>query len=87
MALEYITTRILKEKVIGKIRIIKLKEEVEGNVEYTCPNCGYGEKKKIEWKEPFVQGKGISQTFNLNCNKCNFLIKITKLKKEIKKKK
>jgi len=87
MALEYITTRELEGKAAGKIRILKLAEEPQAAVEYTCPNCGFSEKTKQGWKEPFVQGTGSKQTFYLKCKKCGFEIKLLKLKKEAKKKK
>lgn len=89
MALEYITTRELQNssgETKGKIRIIKMKEESEAQVEIDCPECGAKEKKKESWKEPFVQGEGASQKFNVKCIKCGFSTKLLKLKKEIKKK-
>jgi len=86
MAIEYITTRDLEGKSAGKIRILKLGEESQAMVEYTCPECSFSEKTKQDWKEPFVQGTGTKQTFHLNCKKCGFEIKLLKLKKEVKKK-
>lgn len=82
--IEYITTRILENG--GKVRILKLKEEKNAKIEFKCPKCGYEENWEEEWKEPFVEGSGINQKFNLKCKKCSFSIKISKLKKEIKKK-
>ena len=67
--LEYATNRDLTDKtgkVKGKIRIVKLKEDPLALVEYTCPECGFSEKKKVEWKKPF----------SIRCSKCNFLITI-----------
>jgi hypothetical protein len=90
MAIEYITTRYLQnssDQIRGKIRILKLTEETEATVEYTCSACGFTEKNKREWKEPFVHGSGANQTFHLKCKKCGFEIKLLKLKKEVKKKK
>jgi DNA-directed RNA polymerase subunit RPC12/RpoP len=89
MSLEYITTRELQNssgKIAGKIRIMKIKEESEATVEYTCPACGFKEKRKEAWKEPFIEGSGINQKFNLQCSNCNFKIKLLKLRKEAKKK-
>ncbi len=89
MALEYITTRGLENssgKANGKIRILKLKEESEANVDLTCPECNNSEKRKEGWGEPFVTGTGANQKFNLTCNKCGFKIKLLRLKKEAKKK-
>lgn len=87
--IEYITTRTLensKGEIKGRVRILKLKEEEEGNVEFKCPECGYEGSWKEKWEEPFLKGSGINQTFNLKCKNCNFSIKISKLKKDIKKK-
>jgi peptide subunit release factor 1 (eRF1) len=78
MTLEYITTRELENsagQVTGRIRIVKLKEEPEANVDYTCPACGFSEKKKEVWKKPFVT----------TCGKCGYKIKVISLKAEIKK--
>jgi len=90
MALEYITTRELENssgQTTGKIRILKLGEESDANVEITCPECSNIEKRKEAWGEPFVTGSGAGKKFTLACSKCGFKIKILKLKKEAKKKK
>jgi hypothetical protein len=90
MALEYITTRELQNssgKITGKIRIFKSKEETDADIELTCPSCGYTEKRKEAWSEPFIEGSGKNQKFNVNCSKCGFSVKLMKLKKEVKKKK
>jgi len=90
MAIEYITTRGLENssgEVKGKVRILKLAEEAEATVEYTCPECGFSENRKEGWKEPFIEGTGTTQKFNFSCKKCGYKIKLMKLKKEVKKKK
>lgn len=90
MTLEYITTRELQNssgKITGKIRILKLGEEPDANVELTCPECSNSEKRKEAWSEPFVTGAGANKKFNLVCSKCGFKINLLKLKKEAKKKK
>ncbi len=87
--IEYITTRTLensKGEAKGKVRILKLKEEENAKIEFKCPECGYDGKWDEKWGEPFVQGSGINQKFIIKCKNCNFSIKISKLKKEIKKK-
>ena len=86
MTLEYITTRGIEGKSKGLIKILKLREESDANVEYKCPECGFSEKKKEAWSEPFVKGEGKNKIFHLQCSKCKYQIKILKLKKEIKKK-
>ena len=84
MAIEFITTRDLDP---GKIRIVKLKEQPEALVEYTCPSCGKSERRKEVWQEPFVIGTGAKKKFLVRCSKCGYEIKLLKLKKEKKKKK
>lgn len=76
--LEYITTRNLENregKLTGKIRVIVWKGEGVAHVNYTCPECGYTEKTTKEWKRPF----------SVKCGKCGFLIRVPRLKTEIKK--
>lgn len=90
MPIEYITSRNLTNssgKETGKIRIMKMREEGEAQVDLTCPECGTSEKRKEAWSEPFVVGEGASKKFNLKCNKCGFASKVLKLKKEVSKKK
>lgn len=87
MPIEFITTRDVEGKVEGRVRIIKLKEEPKASVEYSCPQCGFSEKRKELWTEPLVTGSGMNKKFLIRCSKCGFEIKLLKLKKEIKKKK
>ncbi len=86
MALEYITTRELEGKNAGKIRILKMKEESDANVEIECPECGASDKRKEKWVSPFVEGTGTNMKFNVKCSKCGFAVKMMKLKKEVKRK-
>jgi len=85
--IEYATIRELEGRTKGRIRIVKLKEEKDADVEFTCPECGFTEKKRVGWKEPFVNGGGLNQFFLLECSRCGQQSKIFKLRKEIKKKK
>lgn len=84
--IEYITTRELEGKTNGKIRIMKLKEEDDATVEFMCPECGVEEKRNESWSEPFMEGAGANQKFNVRCSKCGFSVKLLKLKKKVKKK-
>ena len=77
MEVSYVTTRSLensKGEVKGRIRIIVYKGENEANIEYTCPECGFSEKKKEIWKKPF----------RTKCSNCGYSIKVTSLRAEIK---
>ena len=90
MPLEYITMREISNKegeVKGKIRILKMKEDSHAQVELTCPACGFSEKRKENWAEPFTSGERSKQSFMVKCSKCNFVVKMLKLKKEAAKKK
>ncbi|MBI4894565.1 MAG: hypothetical protein HY833_02425 [Candidatus Aenigmarchaeota archaeon] len=89
MTLEYITMREMensKGEVKGRIRIMKTKEETSAMVDITCPECGYNEKRREEWREPFVTGLKMKQAFFLKCSKCAYSVKMLKLKKEAAKK-
>jgi len=66
---------------------MKIKEKQDADVDYTCPECGFSEKKKENWAEPFHTGVGAKQEFNLTCGKCGYQMKFFKLKKEKNKKK
>ncbi|MCX6820964.1 MAG: hypothetical protein NT016_03370 [Candidatus Aenigmarchaeota archaeon] len=85
MPLEFITTRELVDKagaVKGMVKLMKLVEEPDALVEYVCPMCGFSEKKKVAWAEPFVTGTGANKKFCVQCGKCGFQMKFLKLKKE-----
>jgi len=89
MTLEYITMREMENsrgEIKGKIRIMKTKEEASATVEITCPECGFNEKRKEEWREPFVTGLKMKQSFFLKCSRCPYSVKMLKLKKEAAKK-
>ena len=78
MEIRYITTRDLQNsagQIKGKVRVIVLKGEDVANIDMSCPECGYVQKKKQEFKLPL----------NLQCEKCGFKIKLQSLRKEIKK--
>lgn len=66
--IRYVTTRVLENssgQSKGRIRILVLKDETDASVDYTCPECGFGEKKRQLWERPF----------NVKCGKCGYLIK------------
>jgi len=64
-----------KGELSGRVRVLVLKEDRIARVEYVCPECGnYGYIEK-EWKRPF----------SFNCQKCGVLIRVPKLRAQIKK--
>jgi len=75
---EYHTWREAKNKegkYTGKIRILVWKQDKIARCEYICPECGkYGYIEK-PWKRPF----------SVKCEHCGFLIRVPRLRDEIKK--
>ncbi|RLJ09770.1 MAG: hypothetical protein DRP15_02460 [Candidatus Aenigmatarchaeota archaeon] len=73
----YITNRTLlnKEgKETGRISVLVRKDSDTAEVRYKCPECGYEEETKKPWKRPF----------SVKCSSCGFLIRLPRLKDEIK---
>lgn len=77
---KYVTNRVLLNKAgqeKGNIAVLVKKDTDEADVKYRCPECGFSEKTTKIWKRPF----------SINCGKCGILMRIAKLKDEIKKEK
>jgi predicted RNA-binding Zn-ribbon protein involved in translation (DUF1610 family) len=75
---KYITNRTLKNNAgqeKGKIRVLVRADSDTAEVDYVCPECSLSEHVEPEWKRPF----------SVKCSKCGFIIKIAKLKDEMKK--
>jgi peptide subunit release factor 1 (eRF1) len=75
---KYITNRTLEDssgKPAGNIAIRVPNGSDMADVRYRCPECQNAESKHQEWKRPF----------SIKCSKCGFLMRITRLKDEIKK--
>ena len=77
---KYISNRVLKNKAEQergwiKVRVPNGSNTAEGF--YKCPECENQDKVKQEFKRPF----------NVKCGKCGFLMRMSKLKDEIKKEK
>lgn len=64
------------EKKIGEMRVLVLEDNV-AMVEYQCPECGHQAMTEKPWKRPF----------SVNCEKCGQLIRVPKLRDQVKKKK
>ena len=76
----YVTNRTLRNKNYeekGRLRVFVRNESDTIEGDYECPECGFKGKISQIWKRPFV----------FRCSKCNFLIKIPKMKDEIKREK
>jgi DNA-directed RNA polymerase subunit RPC12/RpoP len=75
---KYITNRVLTNdqgELKGNIRVLVPKDSDTAQVEYVCPNCGNTQKTSRPWSRPF----------SIACSKCNFVIKLPKMKDEMKK--
>ena len=77
---KYITNRTVvnKEgKETGRIRVLVKIDSSIAEVNYKCPECGHEEHVEKPWKRPF----------SVKCSKCGFLIRLPRLKNEIKRSK
>jgi len=74
---KYHTWRDLEEdeKKIGEIRVLVIGDVARA--EYQCPNCKHEAMIEQPWKRPF----------NVKCEECGQLIRVPKLKDQVKKKK
>ena len=76
---KYVTNRTIENssgKITGKIRVIVKNDSADtANVDYVCPECGKSEHVDQTWQRPF----------SVKCSGCGFLMKVVKLKDEIKK--
>jgi peptide subunit release factor 1 (eRF1) len=75
---KYVTNRTLTDasgQPKGRIKVLVPADSDTAQVEYACPECGHSEKKSQPWARPF----------SIKCGKCGMIIKIPKLKDEIKK--
>ena len=73
----YITNRSIRGKSgqAGNIAIRVPKGSDIADVRYRCPECQHTEMTQQEWRRPF----------SVKCSKCGFLIRVPRLKDEIKK--
>jgi ssDNA-binding Zn-finger/Zn-ribbon topoisomerase 1 len=77
---KYITNRTIfndQGKETGRIAVLVRNGSDDADVKYTCPECEFSEQTKRPWKRPF----------SLKCSKCGFLIRLPRLKDEMKRKK
>ncbi len=73
----YITNRAVENssgRVTGNIAVRVPRDSDTAEVRYACPECQHTEATKKEWKRPF----------SVKCSKCGFLIRVPRLKDEIK---
>lgn len=76
----FVSNRILKnskEEENGRMRVLVKVDSDTAETDYECPECGFKEHVEPEWKRPF----------SVTCSKCGFLMRLPKLKDEIKREK
>ena len=74
----YITNRTVQNKageLKGKIAVLVRKGSSIAEYKYICPECGDAADGQQEFKRPIT----------IRCQKCGFLMKLPKLKDELKK--
>jgi len=77
---KFVSNRTLKnsrEEEKGKMRVFVKVDSDVAETNYRCPECGFEEHVEIEWKRPF----------SVRCSKCGFVMRLPKLKDEIKREK
>ncbi|MCK5023776.1 MAG: hypothetical protein KAS04_06375 [Candidatus Aenigmarchaeota archaeon] len=77
---KFVSNRVLKNKAEeekGKMRVLVKAGTDVATVYYTCPECGFSERLDTGWERPFA----------LRCSKCDFNMKLPKLKDEMKREK
>jgi predicted RNA-binding Zn-ribbon protein involved in translation (DUF1610 family) len=76
----FVSNRILKNsegEEKGKIMVIVRTGSDIAETDYECPECGFKEHVEPEWKRPF----------SVSCSKCGFVMRLPKLKDEMKREK
>jgi len=77
---KYITNRTLqssKGREDGRIKVLVRQESDNAEVDYICPECGKSEHTEQAWRRPF----------SVKCGGCGFLMRLPKLREEVKKEK
>ncbi|MCK4532015.1 MAG: hypothetical protein KAT94_04040 [Candidatus Aenigmarchaeota archaeon] len=76
----FVSSRILKnskEEEKGRMRVLVKTDSDIAETDYECPECGFKEHVEPEWERPF----------SVKCSKCGFVMKMPKLKDEMKREK
>jgi predicted RNA-binding Zn-ribbon protein involved in translation (DUF1610 family) len=76
----FISNRVLRnsrEEEKGRIRVLVKIGSDTAETDYECPECGHKEHLEPEWKRPF----------SVTCSKCGFVMRLPRLKDEMKREK
>jgi predicted RNA-binding Zn-ribbon protein involved in translation (DUF1610 family) len=74
----FVSNRVIKNSKNedkGKMRVLVPNGSETAQVDYVCPECGNSHHEETPWQRPF----------SLKCSKCGFILKLPRLKDEIKK--
>ncbi len=74
----FVSNRVMKSSKgddKGRMRVLVPSGSDNALVDYVCPECGFSSHVETEWSRPF----------SVKCSKCGFVLKLPKLKDEIKK--
>ena len=76
----YVTNRTIPNTAgegKGRIKVLVKEGSDIAETDYVCPECGFSGHVEPVWKKPF----------SVKCSKCGFLMKIRRLKDDIKREK
>ncbi len=76
----FVSNRILKNskgEENGRMKVLVKIDSDTAQTDYECPECGFKEHVKPEWSRPF----------SVKCSKCGFVMRLPKLKDEMKREK
>ena len=76
----FVSNRILKNskgEEKGRMRVLVKIDSDVAETDYECPECGFREHVDLEWKRPFA----------VKCSKCGFLMRLPRLRDEIRREK
>ena len=74
----FVSNRVMKNSKgedTGRMRVLVPNGSETAQVDYTCPECGFSAHIETPWKRPF----------SISCTKCKFVMRLPRLKDEIKK--
>ncbi len=76
----FVTNRVLKNskgEEKGRLKVMVKTGSDTAGTDYTCPECGHSEHVEITFVRPF----------KVRCSECGLLMKVSKLKDDIKREK
>ncbi|NIO19237.1 MAG: hypothetical protein GTN76_00425 [Candidatus Aenigmarchaeota archaeon] len=71
------TLRNSREEERGRMRVLVKVDSDTAETDYECPECGFKGHVDAEWRRPFA----------VKCSKCGFVMRLPRLKDEMKREK